>query len=47
MTINAHTKNVMLKAKLHPVGVPRGGYFVASCSLIAPVILNVTLRVHW
>ena len=26
MTNNAHTKNVMLKAKLHPVWVPRGGY---------------------
>ena len=26
MTNNAHTKSVMLKAKLHPVWVPRGGY---------------------
>ena len=26
MTNNARTKNVMLKAKLHPVWVPRGGY---------------------
>ena len=26
MTNNVHTKDVMLKTKLHPVRVPRGGY---------------------
>ena len=53
MTNDAHTKDVMLKAKLHAClgcreeAIATQWSFVASCSLIAPAILNVTLRVHW